>query len=132
MDTKKQFLCLCYCIGWVLTCGPRQLSHHLQRESVVQVVSLSGEECVTATSHKLLLDKLGLRMKDLQSLDNDLMMAVAYAKLPSTWNVLGSCPEDGRVLFEVRKLLTVVWRTVQSRVSHCFIQFLNSCALFCG
>ncbi|NXC00461.1 ARG28 factor, partial [Orthonyx spaldingii] len=50
-------------------------------------------ECVTATSHKLLLDKFGLRMKDLQSLDNDLMMAVAYEKLPSTWNILGSCPE---------------------------------------
>ncbi|NXJ26608.1 ARG28 factor, partial [Dicrurus megarhynchus] len=50
-------------------------------------------ECVTATSHKLLLDKFGLRMEDLQSLDNDLMMAVAYEKLPSTWNILGSCPE---------------------------------------
>ncbi|NXA88025.1 ARG28 factor, partial [Melanocharis versteri] len=51
-------------------------------------------ECVTATSHKLLLDKFGLRMKDLQSLDNDLMMAVAYEKLPSTWNILGSCREE--------------------------------------
>ncbi|NXM51174.1 ARG28 factor, partial [Gymnorhina tibicen] len=50
-------------------------------------------ECVTTTSHKLLLVKFGLRMKDLQSLDNDLMMAVAYEKLPATWNILGSCPE---------------------------------------
>ncbi|KAM7025811.1 rho guanine nucleotide exchange factor 28 isoform 5-T7 [Acridotheres tristis] len=49
-------------------------------------------ECVTTTSHKLLLDKFGLRMKDLQSLDNELMMAVAYEELPSTWNILGSCP----------------------------------------
>ncbi|NWY69145.1 ARG28 factor, partial [Erithacus rubecula] len=49
-------------------------------------------ECVTTTSHKQLLDKFGLRMKDLQSLDNDLMMAAAYEKLPSTWNILGSCP----------------------------------------
>ncbi|NXM92198.1 ARG28 factor, partial [Oenanthe oenanthe] len=48
--------------------------------------------CVTTTSHRLLLDKFGLRMKDLQSLDDDLMMAVAYEKLPSTWNILGSCP----------------------------------------
>lgn len=38
-------------------------------------------QCVTATSHQLLLDKFGLRMKDLQSLDNDLMMAAAYEKL---------------------------------------------------
>ncbi|XP_032941175.1 rho guanine nucleotide exchange factor 28 isoform X3 [Catharus ustulatus] len=51
-------------------------------------------ECVTATSHKLLLDKFGLRMKDLQSLDTELMMAVAYEKLPSTWNILGSCPAE--------------------------------------
>ncbi|XP_062468436.1 rho guanine nucleotide exchange factor 28 isoform X4 [Pezoporus occidentalis] len=48
-------------------------------------------ECVT--SHELLLDKFGLRTKDLQSLDNDLMMAVAYEELPSTWNILGSCSE---------------------------------------
>ncbi|NXY57412.1 ARG28 factor, partial [Callaeas wilsoni] len=53
-------------------------------------------ECVTATSHKLLLYKFGLRMEDLQSLDNDLMMAVAYEKLPSTWNILGSCSEGAR------------------------------------
>uniref|UniRef100_A0A803VR90 Rho guanine nucleotide exchange factor 28 n=1 Tax=Ficedula albicollis TaxID=59894 RepID=A0A803VR90_FICAL len=50
--------------------------------------------CVTTTSHKLLLEKFGLRMRDLQSLDNDLMMAVAYEKLPSTWNILGSCPAE--------------------------------------
>ncbi|NXH69853.1 ARG28 factor, partial [Hydrobates tethys] len=50
-------------------------------------------ECVTATSHKMLLDKFGLRIKDLQSLDNDLMMAVAHEELPSTWNILGSCSE---------------------------------------
>ncbi|XP_062369939.1 LOW QUALITY PROTEIN: rho guanine nucleotide exchange factor 28 [Cinclus cinclus] len=51
-------------------------------------------ECVTTTSHKMLLDKFGLRIKDLQSLDNELMMAVAYEKLPSTWNILGSCPAE--------------------------------------
>uniref|UniRef100_A0A663FJY2 Rho guanine nucleotide exchange factor 28 n=1 Tax=Aquila chrysaetos chrysaetos TaxID=223781 RepID=A0A663FJY2_AQUCH len=50
-------------------------------------------KCVTATSHKMLLDKFGLRIKDLQSLDNDLMMAVAHEELPSTWNILGSSSE---------------------------------------
>ncbi|XP_075382702.1 rho guanine nucleotide exchange factor 28 isoform X2 [Mycteria americana] len=50
-------------------------------------------ECVTAASHKTLLEKFGLRIKDLQSLDNDLMMAVAHEELPSTWNILGSCSE---------------------------------------
>ncbi|KFQ58625.1 Rho guanine nucleotide exchange factor 28, partial [Pelecanus crispus] len=50
-------------------------------------------ECVTAASHKMLLDKFGLRIKDLQSLDNDLMMAIAHEELPSTWNILGSCSE---------------------------------------
>ncbi|KAM7025814.1 rho guanine nucleotide exchange factor 28 isoform 8-T10 [Acridotheres tristis] len=63
-------------------------------------------ECVTTTSHKLLLDKFGLRMKDLQSLDNELMMAVAYEELPSTWNILGSCPAEHRhsTLDVLRKL----------------------------
>ncbi|XP_029860416.1 rho guanine nucleotide exchange factor 28 isoform X3 [Aquila chrysaetos chrysaetos] len=51
-------------------------------------------KCVTATSHKMLLDKFGLRIKDLQSLDNDLMMAVAHEELPSTWNILGSSSEE--------------------------------------
>ncbi|NXV22941.1 ARG28 factor, partial [Cepphus grylle] len=47
-------------------------------------------ECVTAAGHKILLDKFGLGTEDLQSLDNDLTMAVAHEKLPSTWNILGS------------------------------------------
>ncbi|XP_068781608.1 rho guanine nucleotide exchange factor 28 isoform X6 [Struthio camelus] len=50
-------------------------------------------KCVTATSHKMLLDKFELRMKDLQSLDNDLMMAIAHEELPSTWNILGNYSE---------------------------------------
>ncbi|NWQ77209.1 ARG28 factor, partial [Columbina picui] len=50
-------------------------------------------EHVTAASPKMLLDKFGLRIKDLQSLDNDLMMAIAHEELPSTWNILGSCSE---------------------------------------
>ncbi|XP_071586076.1 rho guanine nucleotide exchange factor 28 isoform X2 [Heliangelus exortis] len=51
-------------------------------------------ECVTAASHTMLLDKFGLRIKDLQSLDNDLVMAVAHEELPSTWNILGGCLEE--------------------------------------
>ncbi|NXJ81391.1 ARG28 factor, partial [Trogon melanurus] len=50
-------------------------------------------ECVTAASHRMLLDTFGLKIEDLQSLDNDLMMAVAHEELPSTWNILGSCSE---------------------------------------
>ncbi|KAM6328419.1 LOW QUALITY PROTEIN: rho guanine nucleotide exchange factor 28 [Alca torda] len=47
-------------------------------------------ECVAAAGHKILLDKFGLGIEDLQSLDNDLTTAVAHEKLPSTWNILGS------------------------------------------
>ncbi|NXK47330.1 ARG28 factor, partial [Chauna torquata] len=50
-------------------------------------------ECVNAASHKVLLDKFGLTIKDLQSLDNDLTMAIAHEELPSTWNILGSYSE---------------------------------------
>lgn len=56
-------------------------------------------EHVTAASPKMLLDKFGLRIKDLQSLDNDLMMAIAHEELPSTWNILGSSSEDGKIVF---------------------------------
>ncbi|XP_010004683.1 PREDICTED: rho guanine nucleotide exchange factor 28 [Chaetura pelagica] len=46
-------------------------------------------ECVTTAGHKMLLDTFGLRIKDLQSLDNNLVMAVAHEELPSTWNIIG-------------------------------------------
>ncbi|NXN35409.1 ARG28 factor, partial [Rhinoptilus africanus] len=51
---------------------------------------VDNAERVAAAGHKMLLDKFGLGIEDLQSLDNDLMMAVAHEKLPSTWNILGS------------------------------------------
>ncbi|KAM6104741.1 LOW QUALITY PROTEIN: rho guanine nucleotide exchange factor 28 [Pterocles gutturalis] len=54
---------------------------------------VSHAECVMIGSHKILLDKFGLRIKDLQSLDNDLIIAVAHEELPPTWNILGSCSE---------------------------------------
>ncbi|NXL88932.1 ARG28 factor, partial [Alectura lathami] len=54
---------------------------------------VSHTECVSASSHNVLLDEFGLTIKDLQSLDNDLTMAVAHEELPSTWNILGSCSE---------------------------------------
>lgn len=56
-------------------------------------------EHVTAASPEMLLDKFGLRIKDLQSLDNDLMMAIAHEELPSTWNILGSCSGGGKIIF---------------------------------
>lgn len=56
-------------------------------------------ECVTAASHKMLLDKFGLRIKGLQSLDNNLMMAIAHEELPLTWNILGICSGGGMVFF---------------------------------
>uniref|UniRef100_A0A8B9B7W4 Rho guanine nucleotide exchange factor 28 n=1 Tax=Anser brachyrhynchus TaxID=132585 RepID=A0A8B9B7W4_9AVES len=51
-------------------------------------------ECLSATSHKVLLDKFGLTIKDLQSLDNDLTMAIAHEELPSTWSILGSYAKE--------------------------------------
>uniref|UniRef100_A0A8C3Q202 Rho guanine nucleotide exchange factor 28 n=1 Tax=Chrysolophus pictus TaxID=9089 RepID=A0A8C3Q202_CHRPC len=55
---------------------------------------VSHTECVSATSHKVLLDKFGLTVKDLQSLDTDLTMAIAHEELPSTWSILGSCYDE--------------------------------------
>lgn len=60
---------------------------------------VSHTEYVSATSHKMLLDKFGLTVKDLQSLDTDLTMAIAHEELPSTWSILGSCYEGGNILF---------------------------------
>lgn len=60
---------------------------------------ISHTECISTTSHKVLLDKFGLTVKDLQSLDTDLTMAIAHEELPSTWSILGSCYEGGKILF---------------------------------
>ncbi|NXA44901.1 ARG28 factor, partial [Nothocercus julius] len=68
--------------------------------------------CVTAASHKMLLDKFQLRRKDLQSLDNDVMMAIAHEELPSTWNILGNCsgsePEHKETLLHLAMKLGLV------------------------
>lgn len=79
-------------------------------------------ECITASSHKVLLDKFGLTIKELQSLDNDLTMAIAHEELPSTWNILGSYSEGGKILFLVGRLLVVTSCIGQSRVSQHFIE----------
>ncbi|XP_025913185.1 rho guanine nucleotide exchange factor 28-like [Apteryx rowi] len=69
-------------------------------------------ECVTAASHKMLLDKFELSIKDLQSLDNDLMMAIAHEELPSTWNILGNYsegePEHKETLLHIAMKLGLV------------------------
>uniref|UniRef100_A0A674J0B5 Rho guanine nucleotide exchange factor 28 n=1 Tax=Terrapene triunguis TaxID=2587831 RepID=A0A674J0B5_9SAUR len=55
---------------------------------------VSHFDCVTSTSHQTLLSKFGLTVEDLQSLDHDMMLAIAHEELPPTWNVLGNCSED--------------------------------------
>nr|XP_005288314.1 rho guanine nucleotide exchange factor 28 isoform X5 [Chrysemys picta bellii] len=55
---------------------------------------VSHFDCVTSTSHQTLLNKFGLTVEDLQSLDHDMMLAIAHEELPPTWNVLGNCSED--------------------------------------
>uniref|UniRef100_A0A8C3XLP8 Rho guanine nucleotide exchange factor 28 n=1 Tax=Chelydra serpentina TaxID=8475 RepID=A0A8C3XLP8_CHESE len=55
---------------------------------------VSHYDCVTSTSHQTLLSKFGLTVEDLQSLDHDMMLAIAHEELPPTWNVLGNCSED--------------------------------------
>ncbi|XP_039400635.1 rho guanine nucleotide exchange factor 28 isoform X1 [Mauremys reevesii] len=55
---------------------------------------VSHFDCVTSTSHQTLLSKFGLTVEDLQSLDHDMMLAIAHEELPPTWNILGNCSED--------------------------------------
>ncbi|XP_067425369.1 rho guanine nucleotide exchange factor 28 isoform X2 [Emydura macquarii macquarii] len=86
----------CYSITYEqnLSC---KLSHFL----------VSHFDCVTSTSHQTLLNKFGLTVEDLQSLDHDMMLAIAHEELPPTWNVLGNCSEDGSNHKETLLHLTV-------------------------
>lgn len=55
-------------------------------------------DCLSPTSHHALLSRFGLTTEELQSLDHDIMLAMAHEEmlmLP-TWNIIGKSLEDGR------------------------------------
>ncbi|XP_020854042.1 rho guanine nucleotide exchange factor 28 isoform X3 [Phascolarctos cinereus] len=84
----------------------------LSRSLVSQVGSF------TCSSHQTLLDQFGLKVKELQALDEDLVLAMAHLELPLGWNILGN--SSGEVTAHMESLLhiTVRWGLVK------FSQFL--------
>ncbi|XP_074138367.1 rho guanine nucleotide exchange factor 28 isoform X2 [Sminthopsis crassicaudata] len=62
----------------------------------------------TCSSHQTLLDQFGLKVKELQALDEDLVLAMAHLELPLGWNVLGNSSEE--VIVHKESLLHIAMR----------------------
>ncbi|XP_043832345.1 rho guanine nucleotide exchange factor 28 [Dromiciops gliroides] len=84
----------------------------LSRSLVSQVGSF------TCSSHQTLLDQLGLKVKELHALDEDLVMAMAHLELPFGWNVMGNSSEEVTAHKESLLHIAMRWGLVQ------FSQFL--------
>ncbi|XP_027720074.1 rho guanine nucleotide exchange factor 28 isoform X3 [Vombatus ursinus] len=74
----------------------------LSRSLVSQVGSF------TCSSHQILLDQFGLKVKELQALDEDLVLAMAHLDLPLGWNILGN--SSGEVMAHMESLLHIATR----------------------
>lgn len=55
----------------------------------------SQADCLTPSSHHTLLSKFGITTEDFQSLDHDIMLAMAHKGIPPIWNITGNCSQDG-------------------------------------
>ncbi|KAM6475246.1 rho guanine nucleotide exchange factor 28 isoform 3-T3 [Liasis olivaceus] len=55
---------------------------------------VSQVNCLTPSSHHTLLSQFGLIVRDLQSMDRDVMLAMAHEEMPSSWNIAGNSTED--------------------------------------
>ncbi|XP_058024947.1 rho guanine nucleotide exchange factor 28 isoform X1 [Ahaetulla prasina] len=55
---------------------------------------VSQVNCLTPSSHHTLLSQFDLIERDLQSMDHDIMLAMACEEIPSSWNIVGNSTED--------------------------------------
>ncbi|XP_039176660.1 rho guanine nucleotide exchange factor 28 isoform X5 [Crotalus tigris] len=55
---------------------------------------VSKANCLTPSSHHTILSQFNLIERDLQSMDRDVMLAMAYEEIPSSWNIVGNSTED--------------------------------------
>uniref|UniRef100_A0A670Y2T6 Rho guanine nucleotide exchange factor 28 n=1 Tax=Pseudonaja textilis TaxID=8673 RepID=A0A670Y2T6_PSETE len=55
---------------------------------------VSQANCLTPSSHHTLLSQFDLIERDLQSMDHDVMLAMACEEIPSSWNIVGNSTED--------------------------------------
>ncbi|XP_077203533.1 rho guanine nucleotide exchange factor 28 isoform X2 [Paroedura picta] len=54
----------------------------------------SQAHCLTPSSHLTLLDQFGLTAEDFQSLDHDIMLAMAYKGIQPIWSIIGNHSQD--------------------------------------
>ncbi|XP_013920366.1 PREDICTED: rho guanine nucleotide exchange factor 28-like, partial [Thamnophis sirtalis] len=55
---------------------------------------VSQANCLIPSSHHTLLSQFDLIERDLQSMDHDIMLAMACEEIPSSWNIVGNSAEN--------------------------------------
>ncbi|XP_066468642.1 rho guanine nucleotide exchange factor 28 [Tiliqua scincoides] len=76
--------------GVTVTLGFSCVAYKQDIASELACFLVSQTNCLTTSSHYTLLSRFGLTAEDFQSLDNDLMLALAHEAIPPAWNIIGS------------------------------------------
>ncbi|XP_048360255.1 rho guanine nucleotide exchange factor 28 isoform X2 [Sphaerodactylus townsendi] len=76
------------------TLGYSSVTYKWNTASEVAHFLMDQAGCLTSSSHDTLLSMFGLMAEDFQSLDRDIMLAMAHKEISPTWNITGTCSQD--------------------------------------
>ncbi|XP_060091793.1 rho guanine nucleotide exchange factor 28 [Heteronotia binoei] len=80
--------------GMPETLGYSSVTYKRNTALEVACFLMSQVDCLTPSSHHILLSRFGLMAEDFQSLDHDIMLAMAHKGIPPIWNIIGNCSQD--------------------------------------
>lgn len=77
------------------TLGYSSVTYKKTTASEVASFLMSQADFLTPSSQHTLLSRFGLMAEDFQSLDHDIMLAMAHKGIPPIWNITGDSSQDG-------------------------------------
>ncbi|XP_015269071.1 PREDICTED: rho guanine nucleotide exchange factor 28 [Gekko japonicus] len=80
--------------GMPETLGYSSVHYKQNTASEVACFLMSQADCLTPSSHHTLLSRFGLMVEEFQSLDHDIMLAMAHKGIPPVGDITGNCSQD--------------------------------------
>ncbi|XP_053331588.1 rho guanine nucleotide exchange factor 28 isoform X4 [Spea bombifrons] len=86
-------------------------SLHYMMDTACNIAHYLKSHCdqLTSSSHEAILNHFGLTVKDIQSLDRNMMLCLAHEDLTPTWNILGSHAKTEGLCCETLLHLSMRW-----------------------
>ncbi|XP_072848742.2 rho guanine nucleotide exchange factor 28 isoform X2 [Pogona vitticeps] len=78
----------------LVTLGSSSVTYKQDTARELACFLVSQMDCLTSSSHDMILSRFGLTAEDFQSVDCDVMLAMVYGERPPAWNITGNCSED--------------------------------------